>query len=53
MTFGGFVAMALTCRSCWSTGDLSLTDAGLRAAGFTLLAPRSGPVGGMLGPDRW
>ncbi|HNC16175.1 MAG TPA: MFS transporter, partial [Solirubrobacterales bacterium] len=49
VTFGGFVAMALYLPKLlvdWY--DLSLTDAGLRAAGFTLLATAIRPVGGML-----
>jgi NNP family nitrate/nitrite transporter-like MFS transporter len=49
VTFGGFVAMALYLPKLlvdWF--DLSLTDAGLRAAGFTLLATASRPIGGML-----
>jgi NNP family nitrate/nitrite transporter-like MFS transporter len=49
VTFGGFVAMALYLPKLlvdWF--DLSLTDAGLRAAGFTLLATAIRPVGGML-----
>lgn len=49
VTFGGFVAMALYLPKLlvdWF--DLSLTDAGLRAAGFTLLATAVRPVGGML-----
>ncbi|MCO5314805.1 MAG: MFS transporter [Solirubrobacterales bacterium] len=49
VTFGGFVAMALYLPKLlvdWF--DLSLTDAGLRAAGFTLLATGVRPIGGML-----
>lgn len=49
VTFGGFVAMALYLPKLlvdWY--DLSLTDAGLRAAGFTLLATGVRPIGGML-----
>lgn len=49
VTFGGFVAMALYLPKLlvdWF--DLSLTDAGLRAAGFTLLATAVRPLGGML-----
>ncbi len=49
VTFGGFVAMALYLPKLlvdWF--DLSLTDAGLRAAGFTLLATAFRPVGGIL-----
>src|SRR5690606_34294077 len=46
---GGFVAMAIFLPKLlvdWF--DLSLTDAGLRAAGFTLLATAARPVGGWL-----
>lgn len=49
VTFGGFVAMAIFLPKLlvdWF--DLSLTDAGLRAAGFTLLATAARPVGGWL-----
>lgn len=49
VTFGGFVAMAIFLPKLlvdWF--DLSLTDAGLRAAGFTLLATLARPVGGWL-----
>jgi NNP family nitrate/nitrite transporter-like MFS transporter len=49
VTFGGFVAMAVFLPKLlrdWF--DLSLTDAGLRAAGFTLCATLARPVGGML-----
>lgn len=49
VTFGGFVAMALYLPKLlvdWF--DLSLTDAGLRAAGFTLLATACRPIGGIL-----
>ncbi len=49
VTFGGFVAMAVFLPKLlrdWF--DLSLTDAGLRAAGFTALATLARPVGGML-----
>lgn len=49
VTFGGFVAMALYLPKLlvdWF--DLSLTDAGLRAAGFTLLATAFRPIGGLL-----
>jgi NNP family nitrate/nitrite transporter-like MFS transporter len=49
VTFGGFVAMAIFLPKLlvdWF--DLSLTDAGLRAAGFTILATAARPVGGWL-----
>jgi NNP family nitrate/nitrite transporter-like MFS transporter len=49
VTFGGFVAMAIFLPKLlvdWF--DLSLTDAGLRAAGFTLLATAARPIGGWL-----
>jgi NNP family nitrate/nitrite transporter-like MFS transporter len=49
VTFGGFVAMAIFLPKLlvdWF--DLSLTDAGLRAAGFTLLATAARPLGGWL-----
>lgn len=47
--FGGFVAMALFLPKLLSDWfDYSLTDAGLRAAGFTLLATMARPIGGML-----
>ncbi len=49
VTFGGFVAMALYLPKLlvdWF--DLSLTDAGLRAAGFTLVATACRPIGGIL-----
>ncbi len=49
VTFGGFVAMAIFLPKLLTDWfDLSLTDAGLRAAGFTLLATAARPVGGML-----
>ncbi len=49
VTFGGFVAMALFLPKLLTDWfDLSLTDAGLRAAGFTLLATAARPLGGML-----
>lgn len=49
VTFGGFVAMALYLPKLLTDWfDLSLTDAGLRAAGFTLLATAFRPVGGLL-----
>lgn len=49
VSFGGFVAMAIFLPKLlvdWF--DLSLTDAGLRAAGFTLLATAARPIGGWL-----
>lgn len=49
VTFGGFVAMAIFLPKLlvdWF--DLSLTDAGLRAAGFTIVATLARPVGGWL-----
>jgi len=49
VTFGGFVAMAIFLPKLlrdWF--DLSLTDAGLRAAGFTLVATAVRPLGGWL-----
>ena len=49
VTFGGFVAMAVFLPKLlrdWF--DISLTDAGLRAAGFTVIATFARPVGGWL-----
>jgi NNP family nitrate/nitrite transporter-like MFS transporter len=49
VTFGGFVAMAIFLPKLlrdWF--GYSLTDAGLRAAGFTLVATFARPVGGWL-----
>jgi NNP family nitrate/nitrite transporter-like MFS transporter len=49
VTFGGFVAMAVFLPKLlrdWF--DISLTNAGLRAAGFTALATLARPVGGYL-----
>lgn len=49
VTFGGFVAMAVFLPKLlrdWF--DISLTDAGLRAAGFTVVATFARPLGGML-----
>jgi NNP family nitrate/nitrite transporter-like MFS transporter len=49
VTFGGFVAMAVFLPKLlrdWF--DISLTDAGLRAAGFTVVATFARPVGGLL-----
>ena len=49
VTFGGFVAMAIFLPKLLKDWfDLSLTDAGLRAAGFTLVATAGRPVGGWL-----
>jgi NNP family nitrate/nitrite transporter-like MFS transporter len=49
VTFGGFVAMAIFLPKLLTDWfDLSLTDAGLRAAGFTLLATAARPIGGWL-----
>ena len=53
VTFGGFVAMAVFLPKLlvdWF--DLSLVDAGLRAAGFTLVATVARPLGGWLA-DRY
>lgn len=49
VTFGGFVAMAVFLPKLlrdWF--DISLTNAGLRAAGFTVVATFARPVGGYL-----
>ena len=49
VTFGGFVAMAIFLPKLLTDWfDYSLTDAGLRAAGFTLVATAARPVGGWL-----
>jgi len=49
VTFGGFVAMAIFLpKLLHDWFDLSLTDAGLRAAGFTVLATLARPIGGWL-----
>lgn len=49
VTFGGFVAMAIFLPKLLKDWfDYSLTDAGLRAAGFTVVATLSRPVGGWL-----
>lgn len=49
VTFGGFVAMALFLPKLLTDWfDYSLTSAGLRAAGFTLVATAVRPLGGML-----
>ncbi len=49
VTFGGFVAMAIFLpKLLHDWFDLSLTDAGLRAAGFTVIATLARPIGGWL-----
>ncbi|MEO8091184.1 MAG: MFS transporter [bacterium] len=49
VTFGGFVAMAIFLPKLLTDWfDYSLTDAGLRAAGFTVVATAARPVGGWL-----
>ncbi len=49
VTFGGFVAMAIFLPKLLTDWfDYSLADAGLRAAGFTVLATAARPVGGWL-----
>ena len=49
VTFGGFVAMAIFLPKLLTDWfDFSLTDAGLRAAGFTIVATGARPVGGWL-----
>jgi NNP family nitrate/nitrite transporter-like MFS transporter len=49
VTFGGFVAMAIFLPKLLKDWfDFSLVDAGLRAAGFTVLATAARPVGGWL-----
>ncbi len=49
VTFGGFVAMAIFLPKLLTDWfDYSLTNAGLRAAGFTLVATGARPVGGLL-----
>jgi MFS transporter, NNP family, nitrate/nitrite transporter len=49
VTFGGFVAMAIFLPKLLTDWfDYSLQDAGLRAAGFTLLATAARPIGGWL-----
>ncbi|MHB1244169.1 MAG: MFS transporter [Gaiellaceae bacterium] len=53
VTFGGFVAMAVFLPKLlvdWF--DFSLVDAGLRAAGFTVVATAARPLGG-IAADRW
>ncbi len=49
VTFGGFVAMAIFLPKLLKDWfDYSLTDAGLRAAGFTIVATFARPLGGWL-----
>lgn len=49
VTFGGFVAMAIFLPKLLTDWfDYSLQDAGLRAAGFTVLATGARPIGGWL-----
>jgi NNP family nitrate/nitrite transporter-like MFS transporter len=49
VTFGGFVAMAIFLPKLLTDWfDYSLTDAGLRAAGFTIVATVARPIGGLL-----
>ena len=49
VTFGGFVAMAIFLPKLLTDWfDYSLTDAGLRAAGFTIVATVARPIGGWL-----
>ena len=49
VTFGGFVAMAIFLPKLLTDWfDFSLADAGLRAAGFTLVATAARPIGGVL-----
>ncbi len=49
VSFGGFIAMAIfTPKLLVDWFDLSLVDAGLRAAGFTAVATATRPVGGWL-----
>lgn len=49
VTFGGFVAMAIFLPKLLKDWfDLSTTDAGLRAAGFTVIATAARPLGGWL-----
>jgi NNP family nitrate/nitrite transporter-like MFS transporter len=49
VTFGGFVAMAVFLPKLLQDWfDFSLTDAGLRAAGFTVVATFARPLGGAL-----
>jgi NNP family nitrate/nitrite transporter-like MFS transporter len=49
VTFGGFVAMAIFLPKLLKDWfDYSLTDAGLRAGGFTVVATLARPLGGWL-----
>jgi NNP family nitrate/nitrite transporter-like MFS transporter len=49
VTFGGFVAMAIFLPKLLTDWfDYSLADAGLRAAGFTIVATAARPIGGWL-----
>ena len=49
VTFGGFVAMAIFLPKLLKDWfDYSLTDAGLRAGGFTVVATAARPLGGWL-----
>jgi NNP family nitrate/nitrite transporter-like MFS transporter len=49
VTFGGFVAMAIFLPKLLKDWfELSTTDAGLRAAGFTVVATAARPLGGWL-----
>jgi NNP family nitrate/nitrite transporter-like MFS transporter len=49
VTFGGFVAMAIFLPKLLTDWfDFSLTDAGMRAGGFTLVATMGRPIGGWL-----
>ena len=49
VTFGGFVAMAIYLPKLLKDWfDYSLTDAGLRAGGFTVVATAARPLGGWL-----
>jgi MFS transporter, NNP family, nitrate/nitrite transporter len=57
VTFGGFVAMAIFLPKLLKDWfDFSLTDAGVRAGGFTVVATAARPLGGWLsdriGPSR-
>jgi MFS transporter, NNP family, nitrate/nitrite transporter len=50
LTFGGFVAMAISLPKFLTTMfDLTLQDAGIRTAGFVVLATAMRPIGGILG----